>query len=118
FIICHNVFDISVHQGNPVYILFFGIYGLDAVATIVLRLKRREDIFKPHRTHFYQYLANEMGWSHTRVSLLYAIMQLCVNVLLLYHLPLGIALYVIIVFVYIFLRIRLQGSKLWTVNNA
>ena len=118
FIICHNVFDISVHQGSPVYILFLGIYGLDAVATIVLRLKRREDIFKPHRTHFYQYLANEMGWSHTRVSLLYAIMQLCVNVLILYHMSLGIALYVIIVFVYIFLRIRLQGSKLWTVNNA
>ena len=118
FIICYNVFEISVQHGNPVYILFLGIYGLDALATIVLRIKRREDIFKPHRTHFYQFLANEMSWSHTRVSILYAIIQLLVNVLILNSTPVGVTFYIGIVIIYVFLRIRLQGSALWMVNNA
>jgi len=70
--------------GNPAYLFFFTLYGLDAVITLLLRLLRRENIFQPHRTHLYQYLANEAGIPHVRVSLAYAGLQLLINGIWLY----------------------------------
>ena len=53
---------------NIAYILLFSVYGIDAAVTILYRLKNKENIFQPHRSHLYQYLANEMRWSHLKVS--------------------------------------------------
>jgi UDP-N-acetylmuramyl pentapeptide phosphotransferase/UDP-N-acetylglucosamine-1-phosphate transferase len=66
------------------YILFFSVYGIDAIITIVVRLKNKENIFQPHRSHLYQYMANEMGYSHVLVSFIYAAIQLSVNGILIY----------------------------------
>ena len=67
--------------GQIGYILFFSIYGVDAVITILYRLKNKENIFQAHRSHLYQYLANELKWPHIVVSSLYALVQLMINVL-------------------------------------
>src|SRR5690554_747843 len=64
---------------NPFYILFFMVYGVDAAFTIFFRLGKRENIFLPHRTHLYQYLANELKFPHVTVSLIYALTQLLLN---------------------------------------
>lgn len=69
---------------NVAYILLFSVYGIDAAITILYRLKNKENIFQPHRSHLYQYLANEMGWSHLKVSFLYAVVQLFINILAIY----------------------------------
>lgn len=69
---------------NLLWVLLFLVYGIDAVVTILYRLKRRENIFKPHRTHLYQYLANEYGWDHRVVSLLYGIIQGILNIILIW----------------------------------
>tara|TARA_R110000868_G_scaffold118059_1_gene313269 strand:- start:4296 stop:5246 length:951 start_codon:yes stop_codon:yes gene_type:complete len=66
------------------YILFFSVYGIDAVITILNRIKKRENIFQPHRSHLYQYLANEMGFSHVLVSFIYAGLQLGINGAIIY----------------------------------
>lgn len=66
------------------YILFFAVYGIDAVVTILNRIKKRENIFQPHRSHLYQYLANEMGFSHVLVAVIYAGLQLAINALIIY----------------------------------
>jgi hypothetical protein len=34
--------------------LFFSVYGIDAVVTIINRLIKKENIFQPHRSHLYQ----------------------------------------------------------------
>jgi UDP-N-acetylmuramyl pentapeptide phosphotransferase/UDP-N-acetylglucosamine-1-phosphate transferase len=68
-------------QGQSGYLLFFSVYGIDAIATIMYRLKNRENIFEPHRSHLYQYLANELKWPHIAVSTLYALLQLAINCL-------------------------------------
>ena len=47
-----------IKDHNIKWILLLGVYGLDSVGTIVLRIIRKENIFKAHRTHFYQYLTN------------------------------------------------------------
>ncbi|WP_162344306.1 MraY family glycosyltransferase [Cyclobacterium salsum] len=70
---------VIILTGNPAYLFFFTVYGLDAVITLLLRLFRRENIFQPHRSHLYQYLANETGIPHVQVSLVYAGLQLMIN---------------------------------------
>ena len=71
---------------NPFYLLFFIVYGVDACFTILFRLIRKENIFLPHRTHLYQYLANELKFPHVQVSVLYALIQAIINLMLIYWL--------------------------------
>ena len=62
------------------YILLLSLYGVDAILTIIHRLILKENIFKAHRKHLYQYLANELKWPHLVVATLYAIIQLGINI--------------------------------------
>jgi predicted transcriptional regulator len=55
-------------SGQLGYILSLSVY-IDAVVTIINRLIKKENIFQPHRSHLYQYLANEMGYSHVLLQL-------------------------------------------------
>lgn len=73
-----------VDSGQLGYILFFSIYGIDAIITIINRLLKKENIFEPHRSHLYQYLANEMGYSHILISFIYAGLQLGINAFVIY----------------------------------
>lgn len=73
-----------VQTQNPMYLFFFTVYGTDAVWTIFVRLFRKENIFQPHRRHLYQFLANELKYSHVGVSLAYALIQLGINVFWIY----------------------------------
>lgn len=61
------------------YLLFLSVYGIDAIVTILYRIRNKENIFEAHRSHLYQYLTNEIKWSHVAVSLLYGILQLLIN---------------------------------------
>lgn len=83
-IIIFFILLLIIKSGDIKYIGLLLIYGLDTVTTIVFRLIRRENIFEAHRSHFYQYLANVKAWPHLRVSALYMVVQLMVNVLLIY----------------------------------
>ena len=69
---------------NFFWVILFLVYGFDSVVTILYRLKNRENIFKPHRTHLYQYLSNEFHWSHRFVSILYMVVQMVLNAVLVY----------------------------------
>lgn len=73
-----------IDSGQLGYILFFSVYGIDAIITIINRLLKKENIFQPHRSHLYQYLANEMGYSHILVAFIYAGLQLGINGLVIY----------------------------------
>lgn len=65
---------------NFVWVLFLLVYGTDSVMTIIYRLKNRENIFKAHRTHLYQFLTNEMKMPHLGISVLYGLLQLSINI--------------------------------------
>lgn len=73
-----------IDSGQLGYILFFSVYGIDAIITIINRLLKKENIFQPHRSHLYQYLANEMGYSHILVAFIYAGFQLVINGFVIY----------------------------------
>lgn len=62
-------------SGNPIYILFLTVYGVDSILTIIHRIMLRQNIFDAHRLHFYQILANEKKVPHLVVSTIYGIVQ-------------------------------------------
>ena len=66
------------------YIGLLLVYGIDTVYTILQRLWGRENIFKAHRKHLYQYLCNEKKWPHLEVSFFYAGLQLLVGLGIVY----------------------------------
>jgi UDP-N-acetylmuramyl pentapeptide phosphotransferase/UDP-N-acetylglucosamine-1-phosphate transferase len=73
-----------IETGQIGYILFFSVYGVDAIFTVLYRIKKRENIFEAHRSHLYQYLANEQGHSHVLIAVIYAVLQLLVNGIVIY----------------------------------
>lgn len=74
-----------IKTGNLIYILFLAIYGLDAVWTIFRRLLRRENIFEAHRSHLYQFLANEAKVNKLLVSFVYGLLQFIVGYLVIQY---------------------------------
>ncbi|MGV3763846.1 MraY family glycosyltransferase [Parapedobacter sp.] len=75
FILLFATLSLILATGNPIYILFFAVYGVDSVMTIIFRLLRRENIFKAHRTHLYQYLANEAKGNRLVIAVCYGVLQ-------------------------------------------
>lgn len=61
------------------YILLLSVYGVDSVLTIIHRLILKQNIFKAHRLHFYQLMANESKVPHLLVSVIYGIAQGIIN---------------------------------------
>lgn len=80
------------------YILLLSIYGVEVVLTIIERILLKENIFEAHRRHLYQLFANEKKVSHLLISTTYAVVQLIVNVFLIYS-KLPVAAVVLIIFI-------------------
>jgi UDP-N-acetylmuramyl pentapeptide phosphotransferase/UDP-N-acetylglucosamine-1-phosphate transferase len=106
FILSYWIYGLVIANDNLIYILFLGVYGLDSVATIALRLYRKENILEAHRSHLYQLLANEKGWSHVKVSSIYALTQAVLNGLILYNSFLSIMFFLLLTVGYILLRFK------------
>lgn len=79
FILLFGLTALIMHTGNPLYILFLAVYGVDSVLTIVHRLYKKENIFQAHRTHLYQYLANEAGGDPLIISVSYGLLQVLIG---------------------------------------
>lgn len=112
-----------IESGQLAYILFFSVYGIDTGITMINRLLKKENIFQAHRSHLYQYLANEMRCSQILVAVIYALLQLGVNTIIIYKAIEGsLSLYFVIGFlllmtlvyigirVYIIRQVRLKQS--------
>lgn len=61
------------------YLVFWCLYGVDTILTIIHRLMLHENIFQAHRKHAYQLMANELHVPHTQVALGYTIVQLMIS---------------------------------------
>lgn len=84
FIILFLLAKLIVQTGNIIYILFLLVYGLDTVLTIVRRLRKKENIFKAHRSHLYQFFANENKTNRLLISSIYGIIQLVAGFFIIY----------------------------------
>jgi len=72
-------------------LLAFSPFVVDATATLLRRMARREKFWTAHREHYYQRLVR-MGWSHRRLALAeYALMAACgASALALLHADFGL----------------------------
>lgn len=112
FIVSFLIISLVINTGDFKWILLLGVYGIDSVGTIILRLIRKENIFVAHRSHFYQYLANDQKKSHITVSLSYAFIQFVLNGVLLYGSTLTIVWSALaLIVIYILLRLKLEGKQ-------
>lgn len=82
YIIVFLLAMLIIQSGNLLYLLFLTVYGVDTLYTILYRLIHKENIFKPHRKHLYQLLANEEEISHTKISLIYSIVQIIISLII------------------------------------
>ena len=57
-------------------------------------------MMQAHRSHLYQYMSNELGYPHWKVSLLYAIVQFIVGIVAIWAYKRNIALQIVLVAVY------------------
>lgn len=116
FIFCFLLLQMAVFTNFGLWILFLGLYGIDTVFTIICRMFRKESLFQAHRSHFYQYLANEAGWTHIQVSLLYTVAQLILNIFVVFSYTNGeiwpalTGLFAFLV-IYTIFRLRFEGHK-------
>lgn len=115
FIIVFLLGQLIFKTQNPVYILFLLMYGLDTVTTIFFRVMRKENIFKAHRSHFYQFLSNEKKWPQLAVVALYLAVQLAINALILFviqtNLLSALFLLMLCLVVFVSLRLKIEGKE-------
>ena len=123
FILGYFMFYLMMETGKFQYILFFAVYGLDTVFTLIFRLMRGENIFAPHRTHLYQFLANELKYPHLIVSFMFSFLQLIINFALIICMEKGLIslsvfILILISFALIYLLVRDKVIKLSIKEHA
>lgn len=71
-------------------VMFLCTFYADTLITIFYRWREGQDLMAAHRGHLYQYLCNERGGAHWRVSAVYAVIQGACGLLSLAAYALGI----------------------------
>ena len=67
-------------QRGVIMIEFIIVYAVDGGMTILHRAFLGENLMMPHKKHVYQLMANELGMSHLKVSLIYMGLQALCNI--------------------------------------
>jgi UDP-N-acetylmuramyl pentapeptide phosphotransferase/UDP-N-acetylglucosamine-1-phosphate transferase len=112
YLVSLMIIQVMIATDSAVWILLFGVYGLDSVGTIVLRLIRREKVWLPHRNHFYQFLVNEKNYPHVLVSFIYSISQFILSIILWKGgLLLALLFYIFLILVYVCARLSMEGKN-------
>lgn len=89
YIVLYFMLRLFLEDFDIQFILVLAVYGVDSILTIVHRLILKDNIFEPHRKHLYQYLVHVGKWGHIQVSLLYAVIQAIVSVVLVVNVRFG-----------------------------
>ena len=87
FIMLFAIGRLILQANDITWLAFLVVYGVDGCCTILHRIMLHEHLGEAHRKHAYQLLANELGWSHVVVSLLYMGLQLAISLVMVYLIP-------------------------------
>jgi UDP-N-acetylmuramyl pentapeptide phosphotransferase/UDP-N-acetylglucosamine-1-phosphate transferase len=115
FIILFFLVQLIIKTNNLNYLLLLLVYWLDTATTMFFRLLRKENIFEAHRSHFYQFLANDKKWPHLLVAFVYVFFQGVFNFVLINFFNKSVSCFVLSVFfsaaLFISLRLSMEGPK-------
>jgi len=115
----------GIHLKAPIFLLMVVVYGVDSGLTILYRVYLKENITQAHRHHMYQKLVDVFKWSHLKVAIVYAVVQLIITsiVIFLYeaslviqYLVIGITI-VLLVLSYVLLFLAIEKKKTLVQNN-
>ncbi|KJU82151.1 glycosyl transferase family protein [Candidatus Magnetobacterium bavaricum] len=81
-------------------IMFLCTFYADALVTVFYRWKNCENLMQAHRKHLYQYLSNELGLAHWKVSVIYTGIHLVFGASALFAYTKGIVWQITVVFVF------------------
>jgi UDP-N-acetylmuramyl pentapeptide phosphotransferase/UDP-N-acetylglucosamine-1-phosphate transferase len=100
-------------------VLVFSPFIVDASATLIMRIVRRERFWEAHKTHYYQRLV-QLGWGHRRTVLWeYLLMVLCaLSAVLAQRLSPPGQWVIIVLWVIVYLLIMLAVHRLETRHSA
>lgn len=98
FIVVFSLGMLMLKTEDFSYIVFFAVYGADAVLTIIHRIMLHENLGEAHRKHAYQIMANELKIPHVAVSTFYMLLQLAISAGLIF-LPINHYIYLGIIIV-------------------
>ena len=105
----------TIKLNSPLILLLVIVYGADAGCTLLYRkFYTNESVLDPHRHHIYQKIVDDYRFSHLKVSSVYGVLQLLVNIIVFksYNLNILSQLVVFIVLVAIFLIIYISVFKI------
>ena len=107
---------LMLKTGEIKWLLLLTVYGIETILTIIERLRLKENIFNAHRRHLYQLFANEKKTSHLIISVIYAVVQLLLNIfLILSDLPNLITILLIVfptIVVYLVIKAKIKKEFL------
>ena len=76
-------FYLTFKLNSPLILLLVIVYGADAGNTLLYRkFFTKESVLDPHRHHIYQKLVDVKKMSHIKVSIIYALLQLVINIII------------------------------------
>lgn len=115
FIVVFFIGQLILTTQNLSYILLLLVYGTDTAFTVLFRKIRKENIFEAHRSHFYQYLSNQLKYTHIFVSFIYIMAQLLINIALIVLIDTNmlyvVGVFLVFVLLYLVLRFVLEGKQ-------
>ncbi len=91
------------------YLCFLTLYLADTGLTIIQRMREGDKVLEAHRKHLFQVLSNELKQPHMRVTMIYAVIQLGINLFLVSVdiNVLGIVLlFAVAIIIYIIIKVR------------
>ena len=87
FILMFLVGRLVIQTRDLGWLTFLVVYAVDGLCTILHRAQLHEHLGEAHRKHAYQLMANELGMSHIKVSLIYMAIQLAISLVMIYLVP-------------------------------
>lgn len=85
FITTFLLMRLMARTGDASWIVFLAVYGVDGVLTLLHRLWLREDVSTAHRKNAFHLLADQLKVPHVLVSVSYAVLQVVVCGIYLWH---------------------------------
>lgn len=80
YIVLFLILKLFLQEAQLYWMSLIIVYAVDGGMTILHRAFLGENLMKPHKKHVYQLMANELGMSHLKVSLIYMGLQTLCNI--------------------------------------
>jgi UDP-N-acetylmuramyl pentapeptide phosphotransferase/UDP-N-acetylglucosamine-1-phosphate transferase len=80
YIVLFLILKLFLQEAKLYWMSLIIVYAVDGGMTILHRAFLGENLMMPHKKHVYQLMANELGMSHLKVSLIYMGLQALCNI--------------------------------------